>query len=172
MAKRTTKIAKTTRPLTTETAVTRLKKSALDALSENQRTYVELRVQGKSPEEAYRALGLYDKKSIQVDRYEDHPKIRLAIAEINRKAVKDLAITRNDVLEGLMDAVRASATSAELTAAWREIGRIIGAYEPIKVAVEHDVYTPESLRELTDAQLAQVASLQGVLMDANFTEAT
>lgn len=133
-------------------------------LTAKQRSYVEHRAAGKSPRDAIKLV--CPDRSVSTHEltrdWEELPKVRAALAAINREALQKMVVTREDVIAGLMDATRAAATATELVMAWREIGKIIGAYEPVKLVVEHDVYTPETLATLTDAQLAQIAGLEGL----------
>lgn len=78
-------------------------------------------------------------------------------------AIEHQQVTRQDVLRGLKDAVDCATTSAELVAAWREIGKLIGAYNPPPVRVSHEVLLPVELRHLTDAELFRAAGMADVL---------
>ena len=98
--------------------------------------------------------------------------IRAAIEACVRVRSRELQITRKDVLDGFLDAVRASATATELVASWREIGRMIGAYEPEKSPTEKDITEKkEQLAELTDEELAKRASLPGEYKVLDFAPA-
>jgi len=57
----------------------------------------------------------------------------------------------------MLDAVEAAATASELVLAWRELGKLIGAYEPEKKILEVHDYSREELKTLTDKELAQLA---------------
>ena len=78
-------------------------------------------------------------------------------------AIEQQQVTRNDVLRGFLDAVDCAATSAELVAAWREIGKLIGAYNPPPVRVTHELLLPVELRHLSDAELFRMADMADVL---------
>lgn len=99
---------------------------------------------------------------------ERHPAIRAIIRASTKQAMKELALTRQDVLQGLLDAVDLAATSTELTAAWREIGKVIGAYEPQKVQIDVHHVTSEQLRDMSTHELAVLANMQGVI-DGEYT---
>lgn len=128
-------------------------------LTPRQRRYVEARASGMPPRTAAQACGAPSNDGRLAATLENDPDIQLALREINRAAMQDMVLTRKDVLDGLMDAVRSAATSTELTTAWREIGRIIGAYEPQKIAVTHEHILPEQLRSMSDRQLIEIAGL-------------
>jgi hypothetical protein len=82
-------------------------------------------------------------------------------------------LTKSDVLTGMMDAVSAAATASELVMAWREIGKLLGVYEPERRVLEVKDYTQDELKSLSDKELAQLAgsSMQELITDAEWTEA-
>lgn len=141
--------------------------STLEALTPQQRRYVDARVCGMNPNAAAGAAGLPATNGAGLER---SPTVQLAIKEINEKAMSEMALTRKDVLNGMMDAVKAAGSSTELVAAWREIGKIIGAYEPQKIAVTHEMLLPEQLRVMSDRQLIVAAGLEGMTLDGEFEE--
>ena len=57
----------------------------------------------------------------------------------------------------MMDAVSAAATAAELVMAWREIGKLLGVYEPERRVLEVKDYTTDELKTLSDRDLAKLA---------------
>ena len=59
------------------------------------------------------------------------------VQEAVRVLQENLGLTREDIIAGMLDAVHASQTSIELISAWREVGRLIGAYAPQRLRVEH-----------------------------------
>ena len=124
-------------------------------LTAMQRRYFEARITGLRPTEAARAAGSEDPKSIAA-QCERHPRIPTLLKAVSEQVLKKAALSKEDVLEGLQDAVRAAATSAEMTAAWREIGKIIGVYAPTVVEV-HEKPTAREMRTMTDDQLLELA---------------
>ena len=143
----------------------------LAPLTALQRKYVAFRAEGMAPMAAAKAAGIVDPNgTAHGPRYEQHPGIKAALAAANKTAMRKLSITRETVLEGFMDAVRGSSTSTELVMAWREIGKMIGAYEPQQVKISHELLLPDKLRVMTDAQLAQVAGLQGLVIDGECSQ--
>lgn len=131
---------------------------ALLALTKQQRLFVEARLTGLNIHQSGIAAGV---KCADVNAYrlEKHPGVRAALDAASRMATNKMDLGRDDVLRGLQDAVVAAATSAELTAAWREIGKVIGAYEPEKH--EHilklEDLTLERLQSLPTVELAKMA---------------
>ena len=76
------------------------------------------------------------------------------------------------MLTGMMDAVSAAATAAELVMAWREIGKLLGAYEPERKILEMQDYSrgraEDACRTTSCAKLAGGA-MKDVVDDAEFT---
>lgn len=133
------------------------------SLPANAREYVALRAKGVLPRQAAQQLQLTNAAET-AERWENDPTVRQAIEYSVRMLAYDTQITREDVLMGLQDAVRMSATASELVQAWREIGKIVGAYQPQRVEHTHTL-TQEKLVEMSDAELAKVAAI-----DAEFVE--
>lgn len=127
-------------------------------LTKQQRLFVEARLTGLNIHQAGIAAGVAVAE-VNAYRLEKHPGVRAALTAASRMATEKMDLTRDDVLRGLQDAVVAAATSAELTAAWREIGKVIGAYEPEKH--EHilrlEDLTLERLQSLPASELAKMA---------------
>lgn len=72
----------------------------------------------------------------------------------------ELELTKKDVIQGMQDAVRASATATELVAAWREIGRLIGAYEEVKEVVHKHEVTLRRIEEMSTEELARMSGFE------------
>ena len=64
----------------------------------------------------------------------------------------------------MMDAVSAASTAAELVMAWREVGKLLGAYEPERKILEIRDYSREELKMLPDDELLRLAG--GRMQDA------
>lgn len=124
---------------------------AQDALTERQKLYVRARAQGSPPAAAARFAGLPDYRPL-----EEAKGIRKAIAIAARVERYHQQIHREDVVSGFLDAVHMAANSSELTGAWREIGRILGHYEPTRVDVT--VTKREEIQKLSDAELINLAA--------------
>lgn len=120
-------------------------------LTAMQRLYTEHRAKGVDPIAAATAAGSESPKEYAAI-CEVHPRIKRILHGTAREALSKLTLDRNDVLNGLMDAVRAAATSTEMTAAWREIGKVIGAYEPEVVKHKHEL-TRDQLEVMTEDEL-------------------
>ena len=66
-------------------------------------------------------------------------------------------ITKDTVLEGMLDAVDAAETSQDLTRAWSEIGKIVGAYkQEVEVSVKFEDVTEQKVGGMSDAELIRL----------------
>lgn len=73
-------------------------------------------------------------------------------------------ITRRDVVEGLREAIDLAQLKEEpsaMVAGWREIGKVVGVYEPKEVKVTHNgtiQHQLEQLEQLSDEELLAISS--------------
>lgn len=125
----------------------------MTVLNIRQTQYLEARLQGLTPQAAAKAAGVN-----KASDYERNPKIRAAMKWAVRESFDCVEeIGKNEVLQGMKDAVEAAATSTELIQAWREIGKLIGAYEPERKILEVHDYSKEELKTLSEADLLRLA---------------
>lgn len=137
-------------------------RNPLTSLPIQKQRYAEARLQGLAPSAACRAAGILP---TDMSKYERDPKIRQAIHWAVKETFEDVGdITKNDVLRGMKDAVEAAATAQDLISAWREIGKLIGAYEPERKILEVHDYTREELKSLSEEDLLKLAG--GKMNDA------
>lgn len=123
-------------------------------------TYVESRMRGMPPYPAARMAG-YQNPGSKSKELEMDPRVTQYMRAQNIAKLHEQEITRQDVLNGLMDATRMATTATELVTAWREIGRLVGAYEPTKHEVT--ITDQRQLQEMSDEQLQKLAAI-----DADF----
>jgi hypothetical protein len=127
----------------------------LRKLTAKQRIYVESRIGGMNVMQSCAAAGLKSAGGI-----EKNPRISQILLHANKAALTKLVMTREDVLAGFMDAVNSSASATELVMAWREIGKVIGAYEPeVKVVVSVDL-TAEKIAAMGDDALLRLSGME------------
>lgn len=143
------------------------KDTALEQLSSGEVTYVESRLMGNPPVVAARMAGLRNPEN-EAKRLEKDVRVRDALEASVKMNVYERKLTRDDVLAGLMDAVNMASTATELVSAWREVGKVIGAYEPQKVDVTHR--NQEQMREMSDNELAELAAIEGEYELVEFSE--
>ena len=150
-------------------AVTLTQSTPYTQCSLKQRNYVEARMQGLIPAAAARAAGI--RQTMASSHYEKNPKVRAAIKYLIRESTANIEdLTKSDVMTGMLDAVEAAATSAELVMAWRELGKLIGAYEPEKKILEIHDYTKDELKELSDKDLLRLAGgrMQDTIIEGEY----
>jgi len=153
----------------TETEVALTQDNAYTRLTVLQRRYVEARLQGLVVSAACRAAGIAPSDG---SKYEGHPKVRAALKWcVKESGMKAEELSKSDVMTGMLDAVDAAATASELVMAWRELGKLIGAYEPEKKVFEIHDYTRDELKTLSDDELLRLAgSKYADAIDGEFTE--
>lgn len=145
----------------------------LPNITRQQQMYVDACLRGVTDTEASRVAGY---ASAAGSRLRKIP----AVSEALQSGYKETRIRRNlgvdDVIDGLMDAVRSSDGAMDLVAAWREIGRIVGAYDRervIEVRHRHEVElvrnNADALRNLPTADLMRLADMEDII-DGEYAE--
>ena len=136
----------------------------IESLSDKQRGYLEARLEGLSIIDSALRAGYTENyaRSRASKILEKHPTIRTIMRQTNQRAADKLQLNRESVLNGLLDAVDAAATATELVMAWREIGKVIGAYEPTKVEIDVNNLTAAQLRGMSGSELAALAGMDRV----------
>lgn len=105
--------------------------------------------------EGRKTIGGIAESTTEVTALEYTPTVQAAVAQLRHH----LNLTRDDIIAGMMDAVYSAANSQELVAAWREIGKLIGAYAPSRVQIEHTNTNNNLLQRislLSDVELARL----------------
>lgn len=135
-----------------------------------QRRYIEARMQGLAISAAGKAAGCTTLQ--QSSELERSPKVRAAIKYLVKDSTRNvLELSKSDVMTGMLDAVEAAATASELVLAWRELGKLIGAYEPEKKILEIHDYTRDELKAMKDEDLLRLSeSKYRDVIDAEFEE--
>jgi phage terminase small subunit len=142
-------------------------------LTEKQKKYVEKRLDGES-----------QAKSALIAGYSDHPsacttpekseKVKQALALARSELSSATQIKRADVIEMLMEAydmAKLGAEASSMVAAAREIGKMLGFYEPETVKLEltgDQAQLQTRLRTLTDEELLQIAQGQAKVIEGEF----
>lgn len=135
----------------------------LRPLTDKQLAFVDAYTKGVTQTAAARTAGYY-RPDVAAVQLMQTPNVLAEIRRIQGDIRQRHKIERDDVVEGMMDAVRSAATATELVAAWREIGRIIGAYEPIKVEHSHKLEESQAkMRQLSDEELARIADMDNAI---------
>lgn len=136
----------------------------LAKLSAKQRLYLENRLQGMPVKTAAAAAGYMSDSSRVYKDLEEHPRIKRLMLDATKVAFQKITVTRADVIQGFMDAVNAAQSSTELVMAWREIGKVIGAYEPEVKVVKHIDITAEKVRSMKDEDLLKLADMESFML--------
>lgn len=130
----------------------------LDSLAPKQQLYVSARVQGSMPVVAARLAGYVNPDEAAAELEQDAI-VRTAIEYMIRADAHSRKVTRQDVVNGIKDAINIAGTAGEQIAGWREIARIEGHYAPTKVQVGGEVkHIQEQVAGMTDAELAKAAA--------------
>lgn len=131
----------------------------------DEQIYLQARLAGSAPVVAARVAGA-SSPTEYARRLEADEKYKTALQVALRVNAHRQAITKEDVIDGMMDAVRMSASAFELVSAWREIGKLVHAYD-------HPKKTPTDgvdLEHMTDLELASLGAIEGEFVE--FTDAT
>lgn len=133
-------------------------------LSTQQQLYLQHRLNGIAPKAAALAAGYRNPKAM-VFSLERNPKIKAALVEANERRLVQEEIDKSKVIQGFLSAVDAATSATELVQAWRELGKLIGAYEPQKVEVNVTLedLTEKQLRSMSDQELARYAGMDELL---------
>lgn len=134
-------------------------RQVLASLEPKQLAYVEARLRGSVPVVAARLAG-YANPDEKAGELEASHLIRTAMTLKRRIEQYEDGITRADVLNWLQEAKDLAANSMEITAAAREVAKIIGANAPVKVEHGGTVkVTQEQIQKLSDEDLAKMAAI-------------
>lgn len=156
-------------------AIAPLPEEDLAKLTAKQRLYLENRLQGMPVKVAASAAGYFADSSRVYKDLEDHPRIKRLMLQATKDAMRQITVTRTEVIQGFMDAVNAAQSSTELVMAWREIGKLVGAYEPEVKVVKHIDVTAEKVRSMKDEDLLAMSEMEDyrlpvIIEDAEYVE--
>jgi phage terminase small subunit len=145
-------------------------------LNERERLYVQARAQGMTHYPALRAAGYAESSSKAESIFMSRPAIRAALAEEQAKYREQSRFKRDDVLNGLAEAIDQAKIQADpmgQIAGWREIAKICGFYAPETKKIELGGSAQRLLakfEQLSDAELLQIA--EGEVFEGEFTDVT
>ena len=65
-----------------------------------------------------------------------------------------------------MEALSAAANATDMTNVWKEIGKIIGVYQPMKLEITHDIgeMTQDQLMRMSNKDLVKMAQQPGAIV--------
>ena len=133
-----------------------------NTLDSRQQLYVDARAAGSVPVVAARVAGYTDPDATAA-RFESDATMRLAVESTIRVRAYEHKITRDDILEGLQDALRNAATSTEQRLALESIAKLLDMYSPKRVEVSGSIdVVAKQIKDASDTDLAALT------MDAEY----
>lgn len=138
-------------------------------LTDQQKTYVEARAKGVSRDQSALLAG-YAKNTADpnVSRVESSPTVQQELARIRAETAKNSGVTKEDVVQMLMDAAQMAKMMADptgLVGAARELGKMLGFYAPEVKKVTHGLdknSLKQVLSEMTDEELQRIANARAI----------
>lgn len=149
---------------------------AFEGLTEKQRLYVEARLRGMSQVASAVAAGASGDPKGSAKQYEAQEVVQRAIDKGRQISIAATGYTREKIAEMLQRAYDLAETSAEMTMAARELGRLHGVYAPTNVKVDHNhrltnTRTEDDLRRLSTEELEKLAQTRGGdYIEGDFTD--
>lgn len=141
-----------------------MKKRKLNPMQEK---YVEARAKGVNQKQSALIAGYAPEANDNVS-VEDSTTVQEKLAEIRKEAATNAKVTKDDVVQWLMDAAEMAKVMADpqgLVAAARELGKMLGFYAPEVKKVTHGL-DKNSLRavldEMTDEDLIRLANAKAI----------
>jgi hypothetical protein len=145
---------KTPQPLT-------INKDPIDGLTHSQERFVECLVSGMTVRAASAQLGIAVRQGIALSH---HQSVREAVAARRKELRNKFMLSREDCVKGFLkaidDAKLVSDPMAQISG-WREIGKMLGHYEPERKVVELSDKREEALQQLQDLGVEELMSLAG-----------
>jgi len=142
-------------------------------LTEKQADYVEARLDGKSKTQAAKLAG-YALSATQNALVEKAPSVSEALARARSELASTTQIKRVEVIEMLKEAYDMAKLVSEpgnMVAAAREIGKMLGFYEPETIKVQMTLQQSnmkQKFEALSDEELLQIAEGQARVIDGEF----
>lgn len=141
-------------------------------LSEKQDKVVEGILNGKSKRKAVKDAGYSVEGTHTVVK---NPDVEIALKEARSELAKATQMTRPQVLEMFeqaFDMAKLASEPSSMVAAAREIGKMLGFYEPETVKVElsmSQARLQSKFEVMSDAELLEIASGKAKVIDGEFT---
>lgn len=130
-------------------------------LSPHEVLYAESRARGATPVAAARSAGYEDPIAACSD-LEASDRVTAVRDIILRDEVRARKLTREDIVDGFQQAASMATTATEMVAAYKELGKLIGAYEPERQVVEHK-HSVEAIQQQSDQELMELAGMDDPL---------
>ncbi len=134
-------------------------------MTPKQRRFVqEYAVDGNGAAAAVRAGYAPGSAKVTASRLLTRDNVRQALAVSQQRVARRLEITRDDVVRGLLEGIEMSRMQGDpsgMIAGWREVGKLLGFYAPVRQQVEVTAYTQRVICEMeamSDEQLMTLAA--------------
>lgn len=150
---------------------TQRKKRGESVVTEKQDKYVEARLDGKSKRQAAIDAGYSVNNVAQIEKSAD---VRAALEQARSELSTATQIKRADVIEMLKEAYDMAKLAAEpssMVSAAKEIGKMLGFYEPetIRIETQRNAGTVQrKLMTMTDEELMEIAEGTAKVIDGEF----
>jgi len=147
------------------------KKRGNSVVTEKQDKYIEARLDGKNKLQAATEAGYNVNGVALIEKSED---VRAALAEARSELSSATQMKRADVIEMLKEAYDMAKLAAEpssMVSAAKEIGKMIGCYEPETIRIETTRSASNVQRKLmtmSDEELADIANGSATVVDGEF----
>ena len=147
-------------------------------LNSKQRSFVKAYVHEGQTKTRSAIMAGYSPKSASssADDLMRLPKIQAAVAKERESYAIASGVTRKQVVDGLIEAVEMAKIKADplaMIAGWREVGKMLGYYEPTKVDLNVSVTGKaliERMNSMSDAELlAQLEGPDSNVIEGEFT---
>lgn len=129
---------------------------------------------GEVPTQVFRDMG-YAQPDQQASKFMQDPDVQQQVMAIQRQVAARYDVTRDDVVQGFMEAIQDAKILADPQAqisGWKEIGKMLGYYAPKEVRntteVTHKGEIVGRLQSLSTEELVRLANA-GNIVDAEFT---
>lgn len=146
-----------------------------EGLDRREWVFVQNLRNGMSQAQAAKNAGYSNPTRIATELLKRAEVIKVLRAEFDRTA-KELEITRQDVLEGLKEAIEAARLMSDpqaMIAGWREIAKICGYYAPEekRITLNSDQQGRiNEMDEMSDEELAALMGKEALTIDGEFTK--
>jgi hypothetical protein len=147
------------------------KKRGESVVTEKQDKYIEARLDGKSKTEAAREAGYNVNGVGMIEKSAD---VRAALEQARSELSSATQIKRADVIEMLQEAYNMAKLSAEpssMVSAAKEIGKMLGYYEPETIRIEtqrNSGTVQRKLMTMSDEELLELAEGTAQVIDGEF----
>jgi phage terminase small subunit len=139
-----------------------------EEIQAKQKAYADALVMGATKKDAALAAGYHPSSMSNVQRQEE---VQLLVNEA-RSELRDIStIKKLDVLDIMIEAIdmaRTLADPAQMINGAREVGRMMGFYEPETIKIEHNVnhnVMATKFKQMTDEELYAIASKQAKVVE-------